>query len=115
MNDNFVRCLRSGFSSKELDEYVDKKLIALEEKTNIEGLTADIVSIMMGAFKSAEVHEQIEKRKVYAKVPDRFIRVFRVAPGSWHADIPFDVALNAIDKELSALYDRYGISAYTLD
>lgn len=110
MNEKFVRCLRSGFVSKELSEYVDKKLIALEEKTNVEGITADNLIIMIDAYKSAEVQEQIEKRKVYAKVPEPFLQVFHTAPESWHADIPFSVALSAVNKALSALYERYGVS-----
>lgn len=110
MEEKMVRCTAYGFSSEELHGYIVEKLNVLEEKTNVEGLTASSLDIMMAAFESAEVQALIEKRKVYVKVPEPFLRVFNVRPESWKADIPFSAVVGAIDRELSSLYKEYGVT-----
>lgn len=110
--EKMVRCGRFGFElSEELISYVTEKLAMLEEKTNIEGFVSDRLDIMMAAFESAEVQDLIEKNKVYVNVPEPFLSFFNVTPEKrWKADIPFSVAVGAIDREISSLYNEYGVT-----
>lgn len=113
MNQNvkMVRCGRFGFISDELYQYTLEKLISFEEKSNIEGLTSSVYDVLQMAFERSDVQTLVNNSKSEVKVPDEFLQAFRLKTGTvWEANIPYDAALSAVDKELYAMAERYGIS-----
>lgn len=103
-----VCCSKAGFNSQVLNDYVNDKLCEIGEKNRLEGFLSYGFSVLMNAFESAEVQAAIEEKKVWVNVPETFARAFKVSRDSWKAEIPFDIAMNAIEKEISRLCEKYG-------
>lgn len=109
MENNFVRCTKTGFPA-EISEYAVEKLNALEAITNYEGLVScHLFGIMSEAFENVEIQKLVESNKTSTSVPEQFKAAFRLEyDGLWYSDIPRTDAIMAIDRELSKVYSEYG-------